>query len=130
MVGGAALDGGRDDLARLLVGVLLELGLDLLDLHGRLVANLGLDVAQKVILGLLLGEAGDLFEHGGLTLLDGGDLLLLGLDRGDLVGQVLFLLLVEVQLLVEGFFLLLQPAFLLLQLRAAVFYFLSDSTRF
>jgi len=123
MIGSAALDGSRDDLAGLLVGLLLHLRLDLLDLHGRLVTNLGFHVAQKVRLGILLRQAADLFEHIELALLDLGDLFLLVLDGGDTLCQILFLLLVDVQLLVERFFLLLEAAFLLLQLVSALLVF-------
>jgi hypothetical protein len=38
MVGGAALDGGGDDLARFLIRLVLVLLLDLLDGHGHFVA--------------------------------------------------------------------------------------------
>ena len=67
LVGGAALDGGRDDLAGGLVGLgadaLLGLAQDL-----RLVADgLGADAGKQLVVGLVGGEAGDALELGGLA---------------------------------------------------------------
>ena len=66
MIGGAALDGGGDDLPALFLGLILELLLDLLDLHGSLVANLVFNAFQQVLLGLILGQSGDFFQLGKL----------------------------------------------------------------
>ena len=82
---------------------------------GDLVPHIGDDVG----LGLLHGEAGDLFQHLQLAFLDKSHFLLLRFHSGDLVAQRLALLLDRVGLAVEGFFLLLQAAFLLLDLGAA-----------
>ena len=59
VIGGAALDGGRYDLAGMLVGFVLGAGLDLLDLEGGLVGDLGLDLLDQVLLGLVSRKAGD-----------------------------------------------------------------------
>ena len=113
VVGGAALDGG----------LVLELGLDLLDLHGHLVGHIVLDVGDDVGLGLLHGEAGDLFQHFQLALFDQGHFRLLGFHGRDLVGQGLALFLQGVGLAVQGLLLLLKAAFLLLHLAAALLFF-------
>ena len=89
--GKTALNGGGDDLPCGLIGLLLHLGLDFLDLHGRLVANLRLHVFQQIFLGVLLGQAGDLFQDLHLALFNEVDLVLGGGDRRLLLGQfVLF----------------------------------------
>ena len=124
MVGGAALDGQRDDLPGLGVRLVLEPGLDLLDLHGGLVGHVGLQLVKQVGLGLLGGKAGDLLQLGHLLLLELFGLRLGGLQLGETVGQMLFLLLHVLRLAVQVLFLLLQPALLLLQVGAALFLFL------
>ena len=63
VVGGAALDGGGDNLAGALVGLFLIPGLDLAHLGGHLVRDLGLYIGDEVLLGLLLRVAGDFLEH-------------------------------------------------------------------
>ena len=80
MIGGAALNGDRDDFPGILVGLLLVAGFDLLDLHGRFVGDLGFDILEQVSLGVLLGQAGDLLQHLQLALLDEVDFLLGGGD--------------------------------------------------
>ena len=119
MVGGAALDGGGDDLFGSLVSLVLELCLDLLDLHGHLVGDLVADVGDEVGLRLFHGEAGDLFQHFKLALLHKADLLLLRFGGGDFVLQGLVLLLGRVDLLVQVLLLLLKAALLLGQLCSA-----------
>ena len=124
VVGGAALDRGGDDLARELVGVLAQLVFDLLELHGGVVAGLGLHILNNVGLGFFLGKAGDLLQHLKLGLLDEVDLVL---RRGHCLltlADLLLLALVVVQLLVERLFLLLQTPLLLVELRAALLDFL------
>ncbi len=119
VVGGAALDGGGDDLPGFLLGLVLELALDLLDLHGRVVADVRLHALQQILLGLLLGEAGDLLQD--LRLL-AAQLLGLGLDFRhllQLLGGFLFLALAGLGFLVQGGFLLFQTALLFGQLRPA-----------
>ena len=116
VVGGAALDGGGDDLSGPIVGLVLELGLQLLDLHGHLMGHIVPHGGDDVGLGLLHGEAGDLLQHLQLALLDQSHLGLLGLHRGDLVGQGLVLLFQGVGLAVQALLLLLKAALLLLQL--------------
>ena len=124
VVGGAALDGGGDDLSALLLRLVLELLLDLLDLLGGLMAHVLLDGIQQELLGLLLGQAGDLFQSLQLLLAD-----LLGLRLGLLNArqtavQLVLLALKGLGLLVQGGFLLLQTALLLGQLRPALLDFL------
>ena len=107
MVCRAALDGGRDDLSCAILGFILVLRLDLLDLDGHLVSDVVSDVGDEVGLCLLNGEAGDLLQHFKLALLDKSDLLLLRLNCGDLRRQVVVLLLDGIELAVKIFFLLL-----------------------
>ena len=107
VIGGAALDGGRYDLAGILVRFVLGAGLDLLDLEGGLVGDLGLDLLDQVLLGLVSRKAGDALEHLGLAALDDLDLFVLLVQSGVLLGKGLFLLLDRVGLAVDVFFLLL-----------------------
>ena len=124
MIGGAALDGGGDDLPALFLGLVLQLLLDLLDLHGSLVANLVLDAFQQVFLGLLLGQLGDLLQLLELLLADRVHLSLGLGNLLELLCQLLFLALKGFGLLIEGGFLLFQAALLLAQLGAALLDFL------
>ena len=59
-------DGGGDDLPALFLGLVLQLLLDLLDLHGSLMADLVLNALEQVFLGLLLGQLGDFLQLGKL----------------------------------------------------------------
>ena len=119
MVGGAPLDGQAHDLLGLGVGLLLEAGLDLFDLHGGLVGDLGLQFGDEVFLGLLGGVAGDPFQGFHLLGLEFGHLDA-GLLQVGQAGGVGFLLPLHVfQLPLQGLFLLLETAFLLLQFGAA-----------
>ena len=120
MVCRAALDGGGDDLAGGLVGLLLHLRLDLLDLHRGLVADIFLDALEDVGLGLFLRQAGDLLQDLHLAALERLDLFLLLVDGRDPLGQLVLFLLMKIDLLVKGFFLLLQTALLLGDLCAAL----------
>ena len=120
MVCRAALDGGRDDLAGGLVGLLLHLRLDLLDLHRGLVTHVVFNALEDVGLGFFLRQAGDLFQNLHLAALERIDLFLLLVDGRDLLGQIVLFLLVKIDLLVKGFFLLLQTALLLGDFRAAL----------
>ena len=123
VIGGTALNGGGDDLAGPLIGFLLELGLHLVDLHGRLMTDLGFHIFQQVGFGLLLAQTGDLFQDLHLAALELVRLLLGGGHLLQLVVQFLFPLFVGVQLAVEGFLFLLQAALLLLQVGAALLHF-------
>ena len=69
--------------------------------------HFALHLLNEVFLGLVSGEAGDLFQHSRLALLDGADLLLFLLHGCVLLGQRFFLLLNGLQLAVQIFFLLL-----------------------
>ena len=93
MVRGTALDGQGDDLPRLGVRLVLEPGLDLLDLHGRLVGDFLLQLLEQVVFGLLRGVAGDALQHLQLALFDLFRLGLGGLQPGQLGGELLLLLL-------------------------------------
>ena len=124
MVCRAALDGGGDDLAGRLIGLLLHLRFDLLDLHRSFVAHVVFDVLEDIGLGFVLRQAGDLFQNLHLAALERIDLFLLLVDGRDLLGQLVLFLLVKIDLLVKGFFLLLQTALLLGDFRAALLDFL------
>ena len=63
VVGGIALNGQGNDLTGLGVRLVLKAGLDLLDLHGRLMGDLGLQLGDEIVLGLLGGKAGDALQH-------------------------------------------------------------------
>ena len=124
VIGGAPLDGGGDNLPTLFLGLVLQLLLDLLDLHGGLVTNLVLHVLEQALLGLILGQLGDFLQLFQLLLADGLGLVL---GFGDLLEptvQLLFLALVGLGFLVEGGFLLFQTTLLLAQLGAALLDFL------
>ena len=116
----AALDGRRYDLSGLFLGLFLVLGLNLTHLGRHLVRHFGLDVRDEVGLGLVHGVAGDLLQHLELALLDELYFLLLGFGLGDLLVEGLGLFLKRIGLAVERFFLLLEPALLLGELRAAL----------
>ena len=122
VIGGAALNGSGDDFAGALVRLVLELGLDFLDLHGHFVGHIILHIGDDVSLGLFHGESGDFLQHFQLAFLDQRDLGLLGLGRGDLVGQGLALFFQRVSLAIQGLLLLLKAAFLLLHLAAALLF--------
>ena len=124
MIGGAALDGDGDDLAGQLVGVFLQLRLDLTDLDGGVVTAFVFKVLQELRLGVLLRQTGDLFQNLQLTLLDEVDLILRGGNGGLTLAQIVLLALEGVELLVQRLFLLLQAALLLLQVGPALFDFL------
>ncbi len=107
VIGGAALDGGGDDFPALFLGLVLELGLDFLDLHGSFVADVLLHGLKQVFLGLLLGQLGDPFQ--GLQMLF-PQFLGLGLGFADLLQlprKLVFLALKSLSLLVQGGFFLL-----------------------
>ena len=120
MVGGAALNGQGQDLLGAGVGLLLELGLDLPHLHGRLMGDLLGKLVDEVVLGLLGGEAGDALQHLHLGLLDGGHLVPGLVQLGQLALQGVLLLLDVLGLAVQVLFLLLEPPLLLLQIGPAL----------
>ena len=120
MVGGAALDGPRDEFPGDGVGLFLVVGLNLLDLHGGLVGDVGLQLGDEVVLGLLGGEAGDALQHFHLGLFDGGDLLPGLFQLAEPPGEGLLFLLDVVGLAVQGLLLLLETALLLLEVGAAL----------
>ena len=124
MVGGAALDGSGHDLPGLLIRLFLGMGLDLLDLHGGLVSDLGLHLIQQILLGLLGSETADALQHLGLLALDGLNLLVFLVQSSVLGSKLLLLLLNGVVFAVQVLFLLLQPVLLTLQVASALLYFL------
>ena len=83
-------------------------------------ADIVLNALEDVGLGLVLRQAGDLFQNLHLAALEGVNLLLLLVDGRDLLGQLVLFFLVKIDLLVKGFFLLLQTALLLGDFRAAL----------
>ena len=86
--------------------------------------DLALHLGNEILLGLLHGKAGDALQHLGLAALDEVDFLL-GLVGGGVLGcQKFFFLLDVFGLSVQVFFLLLQTALLLLQVRPAALLFL------
>ena len=91
MVGGTALNRQGDDLSGLGVRLVPAAGLDLLDLHGGLVGDGGLQLTEQVILRLLGGEAGDALQLLQLLVLVLVRLLLGLLQVGDLLGELLVL---------------------------------------
>ena len=78
-----------------------------------------LDVFNQIGFGFVYGETGDFFQHLKLALFDQGNFGLLRFHGSDLGAEGFVLLLQCVGLAVEGFFLLLKAAFLLLHLTAA-----------
>ena len=124
IVGSALLNGGGDDLLGLLLGFVLKLLLVGVDLDRLLVHQLVFQVGKQVLLGLLGGVAGDLFQRLKLLGLDLVGLAQLGLCLLDAVLQGVFLLLQVIHLAVDGFFLLLDASFQALHLVAALLDFL------
>ena len=120
MVGGAALDGGGDDLAGAAVGLVLVLVLQLLDHERLLMHHIVLQAVDEEGLGLLDRVAGDLLKQLHLGLFELVDLVLLGVDCGDLLVEGIGLFVERVRLAVKRLLLLLKAALLLLQLRAAL----------
>ena len=120
MIGGAPLDGGGDDLTGPLVGLVLELALDLLELDGGVMLGFVFHLGHQLGLGLLDGQTGDLFQHFQLAGLEGGHLFPLLVQLLELLGELFFLGFDALILAVQGFFLLLDAAFLLLNFGAAL----------
>ena len=114
MVCGASLDGQGDDLTGLRFRLVLIPGLNLLDLHGRLVGNVLLQLLEQKISGLLSGKAGDALQFVHLFLLQGFRLRLGGVQLGQLGGQLFLLPLDVLHLAVQIFLLLLKAVFLAL----------------
>ena len=113
VISGAALNRGGDDLAALFLGLVLQLRLDLLDLHGGFVTNLVLNAVKQKFLCLILCQTGNLFQLRQLLLLE---LVGLCLRLGDLLeplGKLLLLAFKGFGLLVQSGFLLFQTALLL-----------------
>ncbi|MPM66611.1 hypothetical protein SDC9_113521 [bioreactor metagenome] len=119
MVGGAALNGQGNDFSGAGVGLFLKPVLNFLNLHGRFVGYLGLQLGNEIGLGLLGRKARDPFQQLQLAALYGIHLNAGFLQLGEPVGQVFFLLFDGFQLPVQVFFLLLEPALLLGQVGAA-----------
>ena len=80
VLGGDALHGVGDDLLGQLLALLLQLLLDLLQLLRRLQPRLALVLLDDQVLGLLDGQARDLFQLQPLLLVELVDLLLQGGD--------------------------------------------------
>ena len=115
----AALDSRYDYLACAFLGLVLVLGLDLLDLDGHFVCNLVLEGIDQVCFCLIYRVSRYFFEHFELALLDKCYLLLLRFDVGYLACKSFVLALKRVCLAVKVFFLLLKSSLLLLQVGTA-----------
>ena len=124
VVSGAALNGRGDDLPGGGLGLVLQLCLDLLDLHGRVVTHILFHALQQVLPGLLLGQTGNALQLFQLLLAQLVCLCLGFGNLGQLLRQFLFLAFECFGLLVKGGFLLLQTTLLLAQLGAALLDFL------
>ena len=120
MVGGAALDGQGDLLPGVGLRLLLEAGLDLLELQGLLVGHVVPQLVDEVALGLLHRQAGDALQQLQLAVLQLVQLLLFRLQLGDAGVDVLFLALQVFQLAVQVLLLGVQAVLLALDLIAAV----------
>ena len=124
MVGGAALDGRGDDFPGGLLRFLPALGFDLLDLHGAFMAHLRFNAVKQILFRIVLGKAGNFFQHFKLTLFNEVDFVLRSRDVGGFFRQIFFFALKGLQLFVQRFLFLLQSAFLLGDFSAPLFYFL------
>ena len=123
MIGRTALDGGGDDLPALFLCLVLQLLFDLLDLHGGFVTNIVFNAFQQILLGLLLGQPGELLQGFQLLLPDLFGLCL-GLRHGGKASVQVFLFPFKgFGFLVQRGFFLLKPAFLFGQFGAAFFDF-------
>ena len=120
MVGSAALDRGRDDLACGLLAFVLELLLDFAQLDGCIMRCLGFDRGNQHFARFVAGHAGDLFQLFQLLRLDAGQLFLFLLGCFQLTGQLFILAVERVALLVKRFLALNQAALELLGLIAAL----------
>ena len=116
----ALLDGGGDDVAGLLVRLLLGAGFNLAHHDGGVVVGVLLDAVDQDVLGFVAGHVGHALQ---LLLLAVVHLLGLGLQAlglAVLVVELLLALLQVVHLLVELFLALVDPALLAGHLAAAV----------
>ena len=124
LIGCAALDSKGNVLAGLVLGLILCLCFDFLNLHCSFVGYLRLKILDKVIFSFLNGKAGNLFEHFKLAALEKSDFFLQGISLCDLFSKSLVLLIEVIVLFVESLFFLLKSALLLLELGAALLDFL------
>ena len=106
VIGGAPLDGGGDDLPGGFLCLILQLSLDLLDLHGGIVADALLHGIQQVFLRLLLSQTGDLLQPRKLLTADLLRLSLGLLHIGKTAVQILLLAFKGIGLLFQGLFFL------------------------
>ena len=123
MVGSTALDGSGNHFSGLFIGLILHLCFNFLDLHGSFVANVIFDGLQQALLGLLLGQTGNLFQLFQVLLLDLLHLCLGLIHISHAAGELFFFSFKGIRLFVQRFFLLLETAFLLAQFRATLFDF-------
>ena len=114
------LDGVGDEGAGPHVRFVLELGLNLRDLDRLVMHQLVRQVAEHILLRLLLGEAGNALEHFKLALFEVFDVLETGLDVLLLLPDGFLFFLVVFNLAVQGFFLLLHAALLPLHIAAPI----------
>ena len=123
MVGSALLNGQRNDVAGLLLALLLGLGLDIANHGGRVVEGFLLHALDDDLLGLVLGHGGNALQLGGLLGQHGLGVLLHLLDFSLLFVQAFLAGLHVVGLLVQGFLALDQAALAALHLVAALAHF-------
>ena len=109
VVGHHALDGGDDDIARLVVGLVARLGLDRAGQPHGILLGLAADLLDQNLLGVVLRHLADLLERGDLLLARGGKVFL-GMVELVFAGEQLAVALLEhVGALVELLVALQQP---------------------
>ena len=124
MVCRTPLDSDGDNFLGALVGLVSGAGLDLLDLHRRLMGHLGLHLGDQIFLCILHGEAGDFLQHLRLAVFDLVNFLPRPVGLLVLMEQGLFFPLDILCFPVQILLFLLQAAFLLLQVGPAALFFL------
>jgi hypothetical protein len=120
VIGCAALDGKRNDLSCLLVGVFLSLRFDFFDHLRGFVTYLLLDIGEDNRTGLFHGQRGDAFQLRHLVTVQLVDLRLCLFNAFLLVRNLLFFALQRIDLLIQRFFFLQQSPLLPLNFVAAL----------
>jgi hypothetical protein len=105
----------REIYSGLLIRFFLIPRLNLLDLHGRLMRDLGFKVFNQIRFRLFHRVPRDFLEHFKLAAFDRGDFVIGFFKIGQFSVKVFRFLFQRIRLLVERFFLLLEPALLFLE---------------